>query len=33
MENGVDKIKALANYVTKGIAELIETELGVKIDE
>ena len=27
MENGVDSIKALADYVTPGIAELIENEL------
>ena len=33
MENGVDKIKAMANNVTKGITELIEIELGVKTDE
>ena len=33
MANGVDKIKELADYVTLGITELIETELGVKIDE
>ena len=33
MANGVDKIKELADYVTLGITELIETELGVTIDE
>ena len=33
MVNGVEKIKALADYVTLGITELIETELGVTIDE
>lgn len=33
MENGVEKIKNLADYITPGITELIETELGVNIDE
>jgi hydroxymethylpyrimidine pyrophosphatase-like HAD family hydrolase len=33
MESGVDYIKSIANYITTGITELIETELGVKIDE
>ncbi len=33
MENGVKKIKHLADYITLGITELIETELGVSISE
>lgn len=33
MENGVDKIKTLANYITLGITELIEKELMTKMPE
>jgi len=30
MENGVDQIKALADFITPGVGELIEKELGGK---